>query len=138
MTRKLDEIIADFDLFCIEGDYIQRLSKLTDELLATSNPEKGLKAMLRILERFPEEELGSPGPLIYAIEHCKGYEIELLQSLKRQPTSLSIWLLYRLIQKKPEQEYVEVLQSLLIHPRSTEQMKEDIELILGWLGISST
>ena len=113
-----------------------RLSKLTDELLQTKNKEEALPALFGILEKYPEEELGSPGPLVHAIEKCKGYEEALIYSLDRRPSTLGIWMLYRLLKKRNDSQYKEALRKVKENPLSSEQMKEDAELIGDWLKIN--
>lgn len=133
MGRAISEIIADFDQFTLEGDYLLALSKLTDELLATKNPEEGLEAMFALLERYPDEEIGSPGPLIHAIEKCRGYEERLCESVKRQPSTLSVWALYRLIEKNPKMNYIEVLKEAAFNQEASDQIREDAALLLNWI-----
>jgi len=133
MARDLEDIIDELNGFILEGDYTRKLSKLTDKLLQTTNPESALDAMFAILERYPEEELGSPGPLVHAIEKCRGYELALIDSVKRQPGTLSVWMLYRLIKYDPKAIYLEALQGILSHPKASEQTKEDAALILSWV-----
>ncbi|CDR34304.1 hypothetical protein [Criblamydia sequanensis] len=136
MVRQIADIISDLKIFCMEGDYMLRLSKLTDELLQAKNKEEALPALFGILEKYPEEELGSPGPLVHAIEKCKGYEKALIYSLDRRPSTLGIWMLYRLLKKRSDSEYKEALRKIKINPLSSEQMKEDAELIAEWLKIN--
>ncbi|WP_143406478.1 hypothetical protein [Estrella lausannensis] len=133
MVREIEDIIADFEDFSIEGDYMQKISKLTDELIGTGKPELALDAMLAILERYPDEEIGSPGPLAHAIEKCPGFEPKLLQSIERMPSTLSIWILYRLIQKSPKEEFVKALEIAAGHPLASEQIHEDAKLLLSWV-----
>lgn len=133
MVREIEDIIKDFENFRLEGDYILRLSQLTDELAKTGQSKQALDAMLSILERYPDEEIGSPGPLAHAIEKCRGYEGKLLESVGRMPSTLSIWILYRLIQKDPRNEYLNALELASKHPLASEQIKEDAKLLLSWV-----
>ena len=133
MVREIEEIIADFEDFSIDGDYLKRISQLTDELVATGEPQLALDAMLAILERYPDEEIGSPGPLAHAIEKCPGYELKLLESIERMPSTLSIWMLYRLIQKNPKEEFIRALELAAEHPLASEQIHEDAKLLRSWV-----
>jgi len=128
----MEEIIEKLDNFSLKSNYLKRLRDLTDAVLATGRPEEALEAMLGILERYPEEELGSPGPLVRAIEKCRGYQESLLQSLEKQPGTLTLWMLYRLIKKEPESRYFQALEKIAAHPKASEQTKEDAEVILSW------
>lgn len=127
-----EKLVSDLQHFTLSGDYLQRLSKLTDLLLNEENKEEALPLLFGILERFPEEELGSPGPLVHAIEKCFGYEEILFESLERQPSTLSVWMVYRLMKYDANPLYREKLKKVLIHPKAGEQTKEDASLILSW------
>lgn len=129
-ARSMDDIIAELQVFDTKGDYIVRLGRLTDEVMASGEPEKALGAMLGILERYPEEELGMPGPLVHTIEQCIGYEEELLASIERQPGVLSVWILYRLVREEREVRYLEAMRAVLKNPRAGEQVREDVEILL--------
>jgi len=131
MTREINEIIEELDTFELEGDYLTRLAKISDEVLASETPEEALDAMLGLLERHPDEEIGSPGPLIFAIERCKGYEEKLVESVRRCPTSLTIWALYKLIEKNPE--FREALKEASQNEHASEQIREDASLLLSWI-----
>lgn len=129
--RSMGEIIADLQVFDIQGDYLSRLGRLTDEVLASDSPEEALDVMLGILERYPEEEMGAPGPLVHAIEQCMGYERKLLNSVERQPGVMSVWMVYRLLREEREVEYLEALRAVLTNPRAGELVREDVEILLS-------
>ncbi|MEM1282278.1 MAG: hypothetical protein AAGG81_01850 [Chlamydiota bacterium] len=130
MDKELELQLQEFSL---EGDYLRRLGVLTDQILKQPNPEEALEGMFGILERYPDEELGSPGPLVHAIEKCSGYEEALFESLKRQPSTLTVWMLHRLIKYDPKPRYVEILRAVIRHPNISEQNKEDAEVVLSWI-----
>ncbi len=130
--RSIESIIADLQIFDTQGDYLLRLGKLTDEVLANEEPEKALDAMLGILERYPEDELGSPGPLVHAIEQCIGYERNLLNSIEKQPSVLSVWMLCRLVREEREVKYLEALRAVMKNPKAGEQVKEDVQILLSY------
>ncbi len=44
-----------------------------------------LESIFMLFEERPEDDFGVPGPLVHYIEKVEGYEIELLNSLKRKP-----------------------------------------------------
>jgi len=138
MEKNIEVIIDTLKDFNLENEnYLEKLRKLTDELLAHPNPEQGLAAMFEILERYPDEELGSPGPLVHAIERCRGYEEALFTSLQRQPATLTVWMVQRLMKYDPRCQYVEALKGVIVHPKVSEQTREDAELILSWVSCTS-
>jgi hypothetical protein len=50
-----------------------------------------------LLERNSEADLGSPGPVVHALEAIPGYEPFLLESLRRIPTYYTVWMINRIL-----------------------------------------
>lgn len=132
--RDIEDIIRDLNLFCIDNDYLQKLRHLTDEVLTHREKGRAVAAMFGIIERYPEEEIGSPGPLVHAIERSVNYERALLESIERQPATLTVFMLGRLIRKKPQEKqlWLRALRSVAENPRAGEMTKEDASVILSW------
>lgn len=131
--KSKEEILQSLEVYSLEGeDYMERLGRLTDDVLSLDHPEEALPQMFGILERYPDEELGSPGPLVHAIEKCRGYEEFLFDSLERQPGTLTVWMLHRLWLKDPKKIYIEMLEKVIVHPRASDLIKEDVDVILSW------
>jgi hypothetical protein len=40
--------------------------------------------MFNVMERPPDADLGSPGPLVHTLERWRGYEPELVNSVRRR------------------------------------------------------
>ena len=99
MTRSIEQIVREIDTFEIGPDYMDRLELLMDDLPSLTDGTLPMAAVLRLIERSPQVDFGSPGPLVHAIETFfgRGYEEELLQSLARRPTALTVWMLNRII-----------------------------------------
>ena len=79
-----------------EDDWLP-LDHLLQELWAEGEPPEALIPLFRLLERFPEDE--SAGVLmgvLHGIESYPSYESELLDSLQRQPTDITFYLVRRI------------------------------------------
>lgn len=131
--RSVEEIIADLEVFDTQGDYIPYLVDLMEESERVEQKEGLLKALFGVLERFPDEELGMPSPIVHVIKHCAGYEEELLKSLKRQPGILTVWMMYKLFLEKRDPNYLAALKEVLDHPKASEQTKEDASIVINIL-----
>jgi hypothetical protein len=127
MPRTFDQLLADFAAlkpgdFDDEAAGLNRLQGLTDEFLAQSQPELAIPALFAVMERMPVTELGAPGPLVYTLESMRGHhEHELVESSKRQPANLNVWMVNRILKGTcdPEQEQLEQLSALLEYARTT-------------------
>lgn len=78
---------------------------------------EAVEPILRMMERHPDLEFGSPGGLTHFMEtfNGKGYEALLWDSLNRKPTGHTVWLLNRLINgaEGPAQEsYLSLMEAI--------------------------
>lgn len=94
-----DEIIARIHAYEapeMSDDYIA-LENLVADALAMKDPARAVPAFFDLMERHPDADLGSPGPVVHFVERflSNGYEEHLLDSVRRKPTPLTVWLLHR-------------------------------------------
>jgi hypothetical protein len=130
MPRTFDQLLADFAAlqpsdFDYEPKGVLRLNGLTDELMALPEPERAIPAMFDVMERMPDVEMGTPGPLVHTLEQMSGrYEHELVESIKRKPTHLTIWMANRILNGTRDLEqrqfYMDLLRFAAEHPAATE------------------
>ena len=138
MARTFEEIVAslnalqagDFDYKGPHYDSKDKLNELTAELIASPHPERGVPVLFDILERMPEADLGSPGPIVHTLERTRGhYEGELVASIKRRPTDLAIWMVNRILNATSDAEsrvfYLGVLQTAAEHPSASQVVKQE-------------
>lgn len=136
---KYEEIIAglrtlrpsDFDYSNMEARGCERLSELTDALIAMSEgpPEAAIPELFRVMERMPDADLGSPGPLVHTLEKLKGYETELVRSVHRSPSLLSVWMINRILNTDVpndlRQSYMSLLSQAANRPDVPKTVRDD-------------
>lgn len=140
MPRTFDQILAglaalkaeDFDYRTPGFNGNERLHELTDELMTLPQPERGVRALFDVMERMPEADLGTPGPLVHTLERMRGhYESELVESIKRKPTPLTIWMVNRILNgaRIPEQRqfFMDVLRRAAADPTASETAKHEAQ-----------
>lgn len=83
----------------IGSDFEVVLDEYMEEIENNYNQLETVKPLLELMERHPLIDFGSPGGIVHFVEkfYKKGYEEELLDSLKRMPSLHTIWMLNRLI-----------------------------------------
>ena len=112
----------------------ERLYDLVEELFETPNPEQAMDAMFRMMERLPDSDLGTPGPLVHGLERFKDYEPRLIESVRRLPTPLSVWMVNRILNTplpQPRREFLlSLLEEAFAHPEINDELRQDI---LGFL-----
>ncbi|RYD65582.1 MAG: hypothetical protein EOP84_31810 [Verrucomicrobiaceae bacterium] len=109
------------------------LEQLTDRLLELPERQLGVPELFNIMERLPEAELGTPGPLVYTLEQLDYIE-ELIQSVQRVPTVLSVWMISRLLRSKLHADrrpfFLDLLAGVPRHDRATYATREDAKHFL--------
>jgi len=77
-----------------------------------------------------DSDLGSPGPLVHTLERMRGhYESELVESVRRRPTPLAVWMVNRVLNatRAPEQRqiYLDLLRIVAEHPTASDKAQEE-------------
>lgn len=85
-----------------EAEFILMQYDIVDRMKEANLGVETVKPVLEVMELFPLVEFGSPGPLTHFIEQfhkddSQYYERILLESVLKQPTVHTIWLLNRII-----------------------------------------
>ena len=143
MNRSTNEIIGILNEFTpfsendLENDNVDFLYQLTDELLMNSDANLAIRPMFELVEKFPNQDFGSPGPIVHFIEKFRGlYETELFKSLQRIPTLLTIWMLNRLINSEKDETIRDNLlikmKEILVHQKAGELEKEEATNFLDY------
>ena len=133
----IDQIIKILDEFVpfSEDDPTNENEKFLYGLMEAwkraENREKAIPSIFRLIERYPHANLGSPGPLVHALETTKEYEGELHISLIRKPAPLTLWMYNRLInaEKNPEiiKGHLARLKLFAKHPLTDAETKKEAE-----------
>jgi hypothetical protein len=92
------EQIRIFEMKDDDSDY-GALVELIANVEGTAEPRIAFRALFDLLERYPDADFGSPGPIVHFLEQFfrDGYEDQLIASVRRRPTSLTLWMLNRLV-----------------------------------------
>ncbi len=134
MPRTFEQVMADFTAlkpgdFDNEAIGICKLNDLTDELMGLPQPERAIPALFDVMERMPDVEMGTPGPIVHTLEQMRGnYERELVESIKRRPTDLTVWMVNRILNATRDREqrqfYMDLLRFATEHPAATQFTKD--------------
>lgn len=137
MSRTFDQLLEEFAAlepsdFDDEFAGLDKLRGLTHELMTHQQPERAIPAMFAVMERMPVTEMGTPGPLVHTLEQMRGrYEQELVESVKRQPANLSVWMVNRILNgtrdSEQRQTYLDLLQIAAKHSKAPETVRHEAE-----------
>lgn len=117
-----------------ETDNVWRLYQLFEGFGELPHREAAMPAMFALMERWPDAELGSPGPLVQELEAIAGYEPLLAESVLRQPTDLTVWMLNRILNALPEGSdhalWLARLQAASTHAKAPDFVRESAQHFL--------
>ena len=122
---------SDFDDNNVEARGRERLYELTDALTSTPGgpPDAAIPELFGVMERMPDADLGSPGPLVHTLEALKGYEGELIRSVRRSPSLLSVWMVNRILNtdlpSDTRESYMSLLNETATRPDVPKAVRED-------------
>jgi hypothetical protein len=126
----LDSLVADIDSISSIDD-VQELEKLQhslEALFAIPNHERAAGTLYHLFERFPE---GDASGLFWSVmddlEQMPGYEQELIQSVKRQPSEFSLRMVNRLLNngvtRVGDVDLLELLMTVADDPTQPESVR---------------
>lgn len=131
MTRPVDELLSELQAFAPTpdgADNVHRLNEMLAGFGALPGCEQVAPALLALLERHPEADFGTPGPLVQALESQPAWPELLAGSLERQPTELTAWMANRLLNSKLAREdrnsWLKRLTAVASHPRATASVRD--------------
>ena len=126
-------MIAALDAFEPNADYDSnqfRLYPLTESFKTLPDRERVIPSMFALMERYPNAYLGTPGPLVHSIESLAvpKYEDQLIESVRRQPAELNVWMLNRILNSNltlaQRAKLLELLRSVVQHPGAPQRVVE--------------
>ncbi|MCC2970765.1 hypothetical protein [Massilia sp. IC2-476] len=128
----IEAVIISLDAFVPseESENVEQLYQYLVPLAALPLAERlpAMPAILNLIERFPDAEFGSPGPLVHELEAMPGYEKLLMGSLQRQPAALTVWMANRILNSElapnARATWLSILTDVLRHPNTSEATKE--------------
>jgi hypothetical protein len=120
----------DFDSNNVNSDGRERLYELTDAVQRLPAPDAAIPEMFGVMERMPDVDLGSPGPLVHTLEAIAGYQPHLADSVRRQPSLLSVWMVNRILNTDiPEERrefWMVLLQDSADRSDTPEAVRKDV------------
>lgn len=132
-----NDALKSLEAIATSDDFIERADQLTEEWSAEPDSYKAVDAILSFLEEHPDLDVGDPGPLVHFVEQFSGekYEAKLLKSVRRKPTSHTLWMLNRVINsiKDPDerQVYIDAMSEAKDHPLADPETRDEASFFLS-------
>jgi hypothetical protein len=128
----VENVIAAIDQFTPARDETEnlcRLYEIFDRFEKLEGRERALPSMFALLERFPDGEFGSPGPIVSGIGSVTGYAGILKASLARIPTRYTVWMVNMAMNATSDEniwsDWMRELQKVESHPLADKYLREN-------------
>ena len=123
IKQQLADISFDGDV--VDYDQVYELIDSVS-LMEKTDQARTIPALFEFIETHFDKDLGSPGPFVHFLEE-QDYEQELLESLRRKPTELTVHMVNRILNSLSGIEHTRWLKELeivLVHPKADSEAKE--------------
>ncbi|MNE18528.1 hypothetical protein D3C87_27220 [compost metagenome] len=128
--QPIEDFIEKNDWYSEEAEFIQLQYDIVDRMEEEKVGFEAVESILKLMEKNPLVEFGTPGPLTHFIEKFykdrqDEYETCLKQSVEQKPTVHTVWLLNRVIngsKNEKQKEFIGILNSI----SKDQQIQKDI------------
>jgi len=141
----ISDVITALETFQASDDDVDnqaRLYAIFTDFRTLSGRDRAIPAMFSLLERFPDADLGSPGPIVHeleAISDAGGHDpyVPLLRdSVRRQPTRYTVWMINRILNTElpaeQRESWLSELRAVPAHPLASESGRRAAEDFLAY------
>lgn len=134
MNQSVREIVANLDnieSLETQGE-LARLDENVVRLFAVENPESGIGASLRVFELFPEQDsFGIFWSIVHGLETLSGYELPLIESVKRQPSLFGLLMINRLmnggVTEIHNNDLLDILKTVAADKQQSEEIRAEAQ-----------
>ena len=105
--NELNAIIKKIEDNINRDDFEMVITDCMEDIKRNHNQLASVKPLLQLMERNPLIHFGEPEAIVHFVEtfYKKGYEEELVDSIKRKPALHTVWMLNRIINGADNKEY---------------------------------
>ncbi len=129
-------ISGELGLIVDDANFPFRSAKLVETWISDGVGIEAVEPILRFMEDHPSLDYGAPGALAHFMERFlgQGYEEKVLESVERTPTSITVWLVNRLLNVAGGDEERSMLLRVLQGARTNARASPvAVELAQGFL-----
>ena len=121
---KIEESIDEYD----EADTLVMYDSI-NAIINAGYKLEAVELLLQLFERHPTAYFGNPGVIVDFIEQFSGeYENFLAASVKRTPTSTTVWMLNRCINAGGHTgEFMDILKEIASRTDVDKDIKESVQ-----------
>lgn len=127
MKNELNHLMMRLEKSIMREDFIDVTYDVIEEIEERENAIEAIQPILMLMEKYPNGNFGRPGPLVHFVEkfYKNGYEEKLVESLKRQPTQHTVWMLNRIINGSEGDKkayFINILDNIISLPNIDDEI----------------
>lgn len=116
---------------------LRQLDQALQELFQSEHPERGMDALFRVFERFPQSDgYGVFWGVLHGLESLSNYEPRLIESVRRQPMEFNLTMVNRLLNDGTTQvkgtDLLALLDEVAANPNYSEAAREQARDYVEW------
>lgn len=116
----------------LKGNFIEIAYEITDELIKSENSFEAIEPIIKLIELNPDVDFGNPGPLVHFLEKFdeKKYDDKLVESIRRNPTTQTIFMLKRIINSiegSKKKDYLDLFDFVVHSSNSSNNAKNSAQ-----------
>jgi hypothetical protein len=124
----VNQALKELSAFNIGDDnYMERLYEITDALEGETDNGTCADALYSLLERYPDVDFGSPGPIVHNLERNRFHRDKLPISVQRQPGYLNVWMVNRILNDNlsdaERMHWTHALADVVDNPKAADNIK---------------
>ena len=113
------------------------LDNILDDLFKNENANQVIPTLFELIEKYPEADLGAPGPIVHTLENFDGqYEDHLFSSLNKKPAPLTVLMLNRiinaLIDPIVKSKCIDLMHQVSISENANKMAKKDAKMFYDY------
>ena len=116
---------------------LAKLDGAVNGLLASDHPERGVRALLHVYERFPGKDgYGVFWSMLHGLESLPGYEEAVVESVGRQPSEFSLLMVNRMLNAGRTHvngtDLFALLEEVARNPHYSSAIRKEAEDFVDW------
>lgn len=134
---KYQELLIELENKIGSDDFWSYEDNIVGELSENYSVDELLEPVFKLMEKYPLIDWGMPGAIVHFLESAENglYSEYLLDSLNRQPTMHTVWMLNRQLNSVDETEkskYTDVMRKIAVNNALPDEIKNSAESFLGY------
>lgn len=130
--KPIEDFIEKNDWYSEEPEFVQLQYDMVDQMEEDKIGFEAVESILKLMEKNPLVEFGTPGPLTHFMEKFykdkqEEYELFLKESVEQKPTVHTVWLLNRVIngsKNEKQKEFIGILNSISKDQRIQNEIRD--------------